>query len=510
MHAFQQTIEVAVVVVLDAGDAVKAVGQKVVEQRVRFVGEGRVFHEHKHALPLQRDVQPIVQLAQHRHPGAVALQRGHVGFAVVEGVEGGEAAFLPTCQRSGGKRVRRLFVHQVAQGHPARNAGGIAVPGDKHAGPVGLALHAVPFREGAALAQLNHGDGRAVQIDAHGTADIIGTGPCQEHGSRAFGGIHPGVQRQGGAFVLDQSQRAAQHSRQRQRQHAQRYARPTAALHNGDDAALHTVAPAVERRTQGGTGARLPPDDAQDGFGIEAALLLIRASGNMAVAGSLLIEAQGAAHGPDHGIVPVQGIGQHQPGLDQQVAAFEMRQLVPEDQRQLFGGQFLIRQQNHGMQKSHQHGAGHRGAQAQADPAADVHLRQAALQRLGVALRLAGHLPAAHGAHKAQVAQRRQRQHRRHARQPDPRQYGEPVHGDDGACRSALLPLHGRHRPICRGRSGRILHICMLSVGAGPDGLLSGLRGGRRLHSRWRLHGIRRLAFGGQRDCGCRTACDRT
>ena len=48
----------------------------------------------------------------------------------------------------------------------------------------------------------------------------------------------------------------------------------------------------------------------------------------------------------------------------------------------------------------------------------------------------------------------------------------------------------------------------MLSVGIGPDRLLSGLRGGRRLHSRWSLHGIRRLAFGSQRGCGCRAASD--
>ena len=228
----------------------------------------------------------------------------------------------------------------------------------------------------------------------------------------------------------------------------------------------------------------------------------------MAVAGSLLIEAQGAPHGPDQRIVPVQGVGQHQSGLDQKIPAPEMRQLVPEDQHQFVGGEFLIRQQNHGMQEAHQHGAGYRGAQAQGDPAANAHLRQAGFQRGGIALRLAGHLPAAHGARKAQVAHRRQRQHRRRARQPDPRQHGEPVHGDDSLCRSALLPLHGRERQVCRGRSGPILHICMLSVDTGPDRLMSGLPGGRRLYSRWRLHGLRQLGFGARRDCGCRAACD--
>ena len=228
----------------------------------------------------------------------------------------------------------------------------------------------------------------------------------------------------------------------------------------------------------------------------------------MAVAGSLLIEAQRPAHGPDHGIVPVQCIGQHQPGLDQKIPAFEMRQLVPENQHQFVGGEFLIREQNHGMQEAHQHGAGHRGAQAQANPAADAHLRKAGFQRSGVARRLAGHLPAAHGACKAQMAHRRQRQHHRRPHQPDPRQYGEPVHGNASACRSALLPLHGRERQVFRGRSGPILHICILSVGTGPDRLVSSLRGGRRLHSRWCPHGLRQLAFGGRKDYGCRAACD--
>ena len=399
-----------------------------------------MIQQHKGSLIFQLHMEPMVHLAQHLHLRAVLSHGNHRGFPVVDGIELGVAGIAASVQRSGGQGVGAL-VHQIMQGHPAVNAQFKAVAADGDLGPVGLAFFAVPALAGAAFYHLLNHDRRAVEVDAHGAAQVVGGGAGEQAGSGCVLGVHPCGLRIVQLGIAFQRQHAAAQQRGCQQGSAQNEACLAFALiHNRKNPFLHSVFSSVKGCAELGSGLHLPPDDTDDGFRIEAPLLLRGIACDVAVTGGLLTVAQPAAQRKHHRVEPVHGSAQQQRCLHQQILAPVMGQLVAQYQCKFVGCEGFIRQIDGRVKQTYQHGAGNGGADVHRHVVRKAHFRLGMGQCLQIVIGGTGHPPAVQGTHEPVMLPQWPPKHPDGTRQPCPAQQAHPADKAGGR----------KHSPICR------------------------------------------------------------